>query len=255
MATASIAHSTGAKKPKKPDAGRIYQAYLYHCKQTGQRTAASLTAQSLGVSDDTVRRVVKRFEQPSDPTPDDLLFTPPPGAEHMEAERIRRAPEFAADAAAKLGSIPGAEPQEHPQPDEPMSGETYVKLEWDSGDVADDEPQPDEPQTRTAELAQTAAGAPEVPQRIATLDALAWPTIAATPSRRVAQPVKRLGRIQRLDVARVADVAWYMIGPLPLGALLFIGVMLALYLAPGPVLGLLCVAVLIALCLAKVTAR
>ncbi len=218
MASASIAHST--TKARKPDAGRIYQAYLYHCKQTGQRTAASLTAEALGVSDDTVRRVVKRFEQPSEPTPNDLIFTPPPGAEHMEAERLRRAPEFAADAAAKLGTLPNAEPQELPLPSEPMSGETYVKLERESGSFADDEPQDDEPQRRTFERGETAADASEVPQRIAMLDALAWPTIAATPSRRVAQPVKRLGRIQRLDVARVGALLAYEVGPFTVGALL-----------------------------------
>ncbi len=228
MASGSIAHSTRQQKQhKKPDAGRLYQAYLFHCKQTGQRTAASLTAQALGVSDDTVRRVVKRFEQPSEPTPNDLIFTPPPGAEAMEAERIRRAPEFAADAAAKLGSIPTAEPQEQPHDALKDSGETYVKLERESGSFADDEPQLDEPLSRSLELEQTAAAAPQQPQPYSPLHAIGRLQMPQTATVGRRQPVKRL---QRLDVARVVDVATLMIGPVPLGALVVFGLWL-LFLA------------------------
>jgi len=91
MSVAQAPRSTAStKKPRKPDPSRVYQVFLHEASSVGRRNAASRTATAFGLSDDTIRRIVARFEKVDD-TPPEVQYTPAPGQVEYEVQRDQQA--------------------------------------------------------------------------------------------------------------------------------------------------------------------
>jgi hypothetical protein len=234
MASGSIAHSTGAKKPKKPEPARVVQSYWYEVQARGKRGALRRTGELYNISDETVRRYVAADEakaQPATPKDDELAYIPAPGESTYQAAR---------DAAARALSthqpqaVPPTPRQRHtPRP------RCHTKRHKERLSIRDKVTS----SKRAGERGTVAPAATlphaTAPQRHASTlppHATGWPTTPRTAT------VVRRQAVTRWDVARVVDVA-------PIRAVL------ALEVGPFTVGALLGVAVLIALCLAKATAR
>ncbi len=140
MATSSITPSAPTRK-RRPSADLILRTYRQECITGGTRGGANRAAALLGISDDTVRRVVARDEaarQAREETPPELQFTPPDAAYEAERDRINRM--HAAELAARLS---------------PDVRQSYVKNERESGENAAETPHDDAAECRTVELGNT----------------------------------------------------------------------------------------------------
>ncbi len=121
MASASL-HTASPARKRRPSPELILRTYRQECITAGDRGAANRAAALLGISDDTVRRVVARDEaarKAREETPRDLIFTPPDAAYEAERDIINRT--HAAELAARLSTD---------------LRQTYVKAERESGDRA-----------------------------------------------------------------------------------------------------------------------
>ena len=140
MASASIPAPSATRK-RRPSPDLILRTYRQECIIAGDRGAANRAAALLGISDDTVRRVVARDEaarKAREETPPELQFTPPDAAYEAERDIINR--RHAAVLAARLS---------------PDVRQSYVKNERGSGDFATNTPHDDAADRRTGELGNT----------------------------------------------------------------------------------------------------
>lgn len=141
MATASILTSSASRKhPPLPEL--ILRTYRQEASTSGERGAENRVAPLLGISADTVRRVVARDEAARKAREE----TTPHAA--YEAERDIINLKHAAELAAYLSSDPR---------------QIYVKAEQESGDIEATTPHDDVTDRRTGELENTPHDEPQDP--------------------------------------------------------------------------------------------